>query len=78
LAALLHSTPSAGVSQTLQRGTQNGITELLQRAPPIFGWAAITGVRPHCSCFFALHGQHIAPIKVKFGMEEPNFALFGA
>ena len=28
--------------------------------------------------FFALHGQHIAPIKVKFDMEEPNFALFGA
>jgi len=38
LAALLHGTPAAGVSQTLQRGTKNGIMELSQRAPPIFGW----------------------------------------
>jgi len=34
LAALLHGTPAAGVSQTLRRGTKNGITELSQRAPP--------------------------------------------
>ena len=33
---------SSGVSQTLRRGTRNGITELSQRAPLIFGWAAIT------------------------------------
>jgi len=33
---------SSGVSQTLRRGTRNGITELSQRAPPIFGWTAIT------------------------------------
>jgi len=51
LAALLHGTPAAGVSQTLRRGTRNGITELSQRAPPIFGQAAITlGIDPHCSC----------------------------
>jgi len=51
LAALLHSNPAAGVSQTLRRGTRNGITELSQRAPPIFGQAAITlGIDPHCSC----------------------------
>jgi len=37
LAALLHGTPAAGISQTLRRGTRNGITELSQRAPPIFG-----------------------------------------
>jgi len=37
LAALLHGTQAAGLSQTLRRGTRNGITELLQRAPPIFG-----------------------------------------
>jgi len=50
LAALLHSTPAAGVSQTLKRGTRNGITEPSQRAPPIFGWAAITlGIGPHSS-----------------------------
>ena len=35
LAALLHGTPAAGVSQTLRCGTRNGITELSQRAPPI-------------------------------------------
>ena len=40
LAALLHGTPAAGVIQTLRRGTTNGITEQ-QRAPPIFGRAAI-------------------------------------
>jgi len=50
LAALLHGTPAAGVSQTLRCGTINGITELSQRAPPIFGWAAITlGISPHSS-----------------------------
>ena len=50
LAALLHCTPAAGVSQTLRRGTRNGIIELLQRAPPILGWVAITlGVGPHSS-----------------------------
>jgi len=50
LAALLHGTRPLGVSQTFRRGTRNGITELLQRAPPIFGWAAITlGIGPHSS-----------------------------
>ena len=50
LAALLRGTPAVGVSQTLQRGTRNGITELSQKAPPIFGWAAITlGLGPHFS-----------------------------
>jgi len=37
-----------------RHGTRNGITELSQRAPPIFGSAAITlGIGPHCSlnCF---------------------------
>jgi len=39
---------SSGISQTLQHGTRNGITELSQRAPPIFGSAAITlGIGPH-------------------------------
>ena len=49
-------TPAACVSQTLQRGTRNGITELLQRLPPIFGWAAITfGIGPRSSCsYFAV------------------------
>ena len=46
-AALLHGTPAASVSQTLRRGTRNGITELSQRAPPIFGWAAITWPSAH-------------------------------
>jgi len=37
LAALLQGTPAAGVSQTLRRGTRNGITELSQRAPSRLG-----------------------------------------
>jgi len=48
LAALLLSTPAAAVSQTLRRGTRNGIT------PPIFGWTAITlviGPRSSCQSF---------------------------
>jgi len=50
LAASLHGTPAAGVSQTLRRGTRNRITELSQKAPPMFGWAAITvGISPYCS-----------------------------
>jgi len=42
LATLLHGTPAVGVSQTLQHGTRNGIRELFQMVPPVFGWAAIT------------------------------------
>jgi len=50
LAALLYGTPAAGISQTLWRGTRNEITELSQRVPPIFGWAAITlGIGSHSS-----------------------------
>ena len=50
---LLHGTAAADVSQTLRHGTRNGITELLQRAPPIFDRAAITlGIGPHSSCFW--------------------------
>jgi len=53
LAALLHGTPAARISQTLQHGTMNGITELSQRAPPIFGRAAITlAIGPRSSFFF--------------------------
>ena len=46
-------TPAAGLNQTLRSATRNGITELSQRAPPIFGWAAITlGIGPHSSFFY--------------------------
>jgi len=60
LAALLHGPPAAVISQTLRRRTRNGITELLHRAPPIFGSAAITlGIGPHSSflipCILAWH-----------------------
>jgi len=52
LAALLHGTAAAGVSQTLRRATRNGITELSQTTPSIFGWAAITlGIGPYSSLF---------------------------
>jgi len=41
---------SSGISRTSRCGTRNGITELLQRAPPIFGWVAIRlGIGPHSS-----------------------------
>jgi len=50
LAVWLHGTRATAVSQTLWRGMRNGITELSQRATPIFGWAAITlGIGPHSS-----------------------------
>ena len=50
LAALTHGTRGVGVSESLRRRTRNGITELSQRAPPIFGRAAITlGISPHSS-----------------------------
>jgi len=54
LAALLHGTPAAGLSQTLWCGTRNGITELLQRVPPMFGWAAITWALAHIVVMVAL------------------------
>jgi len=48
LAALLHS--SSGRQKTLRRSTKNGTTELAQRSPPIFAWAAISlGIGPHSS-----------------------------
>jgi len=51
LAVLLHGTSAAGVSQTLRHHTKNGITQLSQRTPPIFGRAAITlGISSHSSC----------------------------
>jgi len=65
LATLLHVTPAAGVSQTLRRSTWNAITELSQRAPTIFGWAAITlGTGRHFSSvlflsFFCLFSSPI-------------------
>jgi len=42
LEALLHGTRAVAVSQTLWRGTRNGITELSQRAISLFGWTAMT------------------------------------
>jgi len=68
LAALLHGTPAAGLSQTLRRGTRNGITELSQRAPPIFGSAAITlGIGPHSSFFlFSVPCGRISWLSVSF------------
>ena len=50
LPELLHVTRAVGVSESLQRRTRNGITEVLKMAMSIFGWAAITlGIRPHSS-----------------------------
>jgi len=62
LAALLHGTAAAGVSQTLRCRTRNRITELSQRALPIFSRVAITlGIGPHSSYFFI---ACLYPIKV--------------
>jgi len=48
-----HGTRAVSVSQTLRRGTRNGITELSQTAPPTFGRAAITlGIGPHSSSYY--------------------------
>jgi len=64
LAVLLHGTPTAVVSQTLRHGTKNGITELSQRGPPIFGRAAITlSIGPNssfckCSCPTQCWAEH--------------------
>ena len=51
LAALLHGTPAAGGTQpNYAAWYTDGITSLLQRAPTIFGWAAITlDIGPHSS-----------------------------
>jgi len=55
LAALLHGILAAGVSQTLQHGRRNGITEIWQTASPIFSWVAIMmGIRPHSSNIYIL------------------------
>jgi len=59
LAALLHDTPAAGLSQTLRCSTRNGITELSEMAPPIFGRAAIRlGIGPHSSYLLITPKQH--------------------
>jgi len=63
LLALLHGTPVVGVSETSRRGTRNGIAGHSQRAPPIFGWAAITlGIGPHCSLKFKVRYYNIVKV----------------
>jgi len=50
LEVLVHGTRVVGISQTLRRGTRNGIRELWQRVPPIFCRAAIMFcIGPHSS-----------------------------
>jgi len=67
VAALLHRTRAVGVSQSLRRGTRNGITELSHRAPPIFDRAAITlGIGPHSS------SQNFTPLSTP-AMSTPFF-----
>jgi len=64
LAALVHGMPGAGISQTLQPCKRNGITELSQRAPPIFGRVAITlGIGPHSSIIYCFVNTWIAAFK---------------
>ena len=74
LAALLHDTRAAAIRQTLWHGTRNGITELSQRAPPKFGWAAITlGIGPHSSLLgFWLQAQNSCETKTQNNITELN------
>jgi len=79
LAALLHGTPAVGVSQTLQHGTRNGITELSLSAPPIFGWAAMTlGIGPHSSyIYFQIHyGHFVFFVKFHFRLDYSFNSFF--
>ena len=46
LAVLLHGSRAVGVSETLRRGTRNGITELSQTVPPICPGGQGVGHRP--------------------------------
>ena len=72
---LLNGTREVGVNQTLRRGTRNGITELSQRAPPIFGRAAITlGIGPHSNCSFGL--QISSSSSATAGMADPGCRNF--
>jgi len=50
LIAFLHGTRVAAVSQTLWHSTRNGITEISQTVPPVFGWVNITlGIGPQAA-----------------------------
>ena len=62
-----YGTRVVGVSQTLRSRTSNGITELSQRAPSIFGWAATTlGIGPHSSLnvFTSLVCPSVGPMSI--------------
>jgi len=72
----MHGTPAAGISQTLRRGARNGITELSQRAPPIFGWAVITlDIGPHSSLSYSEADFEVAPMGVKLGTGRGPFCV---
>jgi len=72
LTALLHGTLAACVSRTLRLGTSNGIMALSQRAPPIFGWVAITlGIGPH-----SIFGYICGPQKFNFNTFQGSVTLF--
>jgi len=56
---------SSGRRLTLQRGTRNGVTYLSQRAPPVFGRAAITlGVGPHSSFYRASYASAVLGVVI--------------
>ena len=92
LAALLHGTRPLGISQTLRRGTRNGIMELLQRAPPVFDWLAISlGIGTHSSYYsvrsysfaeywkhFMAHLNGVHTFRYSSAGSEPIWMKFGA
>jgi len=60
--------------------TRNGIMELSQWAPPIFGWAAITlGIGPHSSlvyfpvlCICKIYDVQKSKLLIQFCINGPN------
>jgi len=68
---------SSGASQTLRHGTRNGIAELLQRATPILGWAAIKlGIGPHSSGPYLVSKSAFETLQ-KMDVCVMSYSLFG-
>jgi len=78
LAALLDGTRPAAVTQTLWRGTKNRITELWQRAPPIFGWAAIMlGIGPHSTFSISCTEYRVSrPLRACLTLNDARWRYF--
>jgi len=77
LAALLYGTQAAGVRQNFRHATRNGITELSQRAPPVFGRVAITfGIGAHSGLCCFLPVYKVQTLSSSPSNSIPNIALY--